>query len=147
MSAPSITVSQTDFCDAVSHVNITSEPTSGYDTPIPRARISDDTIQTLNTVSTWLEGLVSKNSNPRKRPRNGSPDRRDPKEPYIDTRGQYPKELKQCHILDYFVALIHLTYQTIAIARRQPVPPNERKDVLGFTPGRTGTLHSTRQVA
>ena len=38
MSAPSITVSQTDFCDAVSHVNITSEPTSGYDTPIPRAR-------------------------------------------------------------------------------------------------------------
>ena len=36
---------------------------------------------------------------------------------------------------------------TIAIARRQPVPPNERKDVLGFTPGRTGTLHSTRQVA
>ena len=46
-----------------------------------------------------------------------------------------------------FIALIHLTYQTIAIARRQPVPPNERKDVLGFTPGRTGTLHSTRQVA
>ena len=37
MSAPSITVSQTDFCDAVSRVNITSEPTSGYDTPIPRA--------------------------------------------------------------------------------------------------------------
>ena len=47
----------------------------------------------------------------------------------------------------HFIALIHLTYQTIAIARRQPVPPNERKDVLGFTPGRTGTLHSTRQVA
>ena len=51
MSAPSITVSQTDFCDAVSRVNITSEPTSGYNTPIPRARISDDTIQTLNNVS------------------------------------------------------------------------------------------------
>ena len=66
MSAPSITVSQTDFCDAVSRANITSEPTSGYDTPIPRARISNDTIQTLNTVSTWLEGLTSKNSNPAK---------------------------------------------------------------------------------
>ena len=55
-------------------------------------------------------------------------------------------ELVPKQIFD-FIALIHLTYQTIAIARRQPVPPNERKDVLGFTPGRTGTLHSTRQVA
>ena len=41
MSAPSLTVGQTDFCDAVSCVSITSEPTSGYNTPIPRARISD----------------------------------------------------------------------------------------------------------
>ena len=40
MSAPSITASQTNFCDAMSHVNISSEPNSGYDTPVPRARIS-----------------------------------------------------------------------------------------------------------
>ena len=39
MSAPSITVSQTDFCGAVYNAHVTSEPTSGYDTPIPRARI------------------------------------------------------------------------------------------------------------
>ena len=66
MGASSVTGSQTDFCDAVSRVDITSEPTSGYDTPIPRARISDDTIQTLNTVSTRIEGLVSNNNNPAK---------------------------------------------------------------------------------
>ena len=56
MSAPSITASQTDFCDAMSHVNVTSEPNSGYDTPVPRAKISNDTINTLNSVSTRLAG-------------------------------------------------------------------------------------------
>ena len=40
-----------------------------------------------------------------------------------------------------FIALIHLTYQTIAIARRQPVPPNERKRRPGFHPRHT-TIHS-----
>ena len=43
MSAPSITASRTNFCDVMSHVNISSERNSGYDTPVPRARISDET--------------------------------------------------------------------------------------------------------
>ena len=44
----------------------------------------------------------------------------------------------------HFIALIHLTYQTIAICRRQPVPPNERKRRPGFHPrqDRYTTLHS-----
>ena len=52
-------------------------------------------------------------------------------------------ELEPQQIFD-FIALIHLTYQTIAIARRQPVPPNERKRRPGFHPGqdRYTTLHS-----
>ena len=43
-----------------------------------------------------------------------------------------------------FIALIHLTYQTIAIARRQLVPPNERKRRPGFHPrqDRHTTIHS-----
>ena len=47
-------------------------------------------------------------------------------------------------IKDFFIALIHLTYQTIAIARRQPVPPNERKRRPGFHPrqDRHTTIHS-----
>ena len=39
MSAPSSTVSQTDFLDAMSRINVTSEPTSGCDTPVPMARM------------------------------------------------------------------------------------------------------------
>ena len=44
----------------------------------------------------------------------------------------------------HFIALIHLTYQTIAIVRRQPVPPNERKRRPGFHPrqDRHTTIHS-----
>ena len=89
MSAPSITVSQTNFCDAMSHVNISSEPNSGYDTPVPRARISDETIRTLDSVKTRLEGITGKNDKPRKRRRTGSPIIRDPKEPYVDTRDNF----------------------------------------------------------
>ena len=47
MSAPSTTVSQTDFLDAMSRINVTSEPPSGCDTPIPIARISDETLNRL----------------------------------------------------------------------------------------------------
>ena len=44
----------------------------------------------------------------------------------------------------HFIALIHLTYQTIAIVRRQPVPPNERKRRPRFHPrqDRHTTIHS-----
>ena len=35
MSAPSTTASQTDFCDAMSRDNVTPEPQSSCDEPIP----------------------------------------------------------------------------------------------------------------
>ena len=50
MSAPSTTVSQTDFLDAMSRINVTSEPPSGCDTPIPIARISDETLNTHKPI-------------------------------------------------------------------------------------------------
>ena len=34
-----------------------------FQTPVPRARISDETINTLNSVSSRLQGIASKNSN------------------------------------------------------------------------------------
>ena len=98
MSAPLITASQTNFCDAMLHVNISSEPNSGYDTPVPRARISDETINTLNFVKSRLEGFTAKNNNPRKRRRSGSPNTRDPKEPCVDSRDKYLKEFKPIYI-------------------------------------------------
>ena len=98
MSAPSATVSQTDFCDAMSRVNVTSEPNSGFDTPIPTYRFSDETMDTLKSVSTKLQGLASKTGNPRKRRRDGSPSRRNPQEPYVDTRDNYPKESKVIYL-------------------------------------------------
>ena len=54
MSAPSTTASQTEFCNAMFRVNVTSEPPSGYDTPIPENRISEETLRTLNAVSIKL---------------------------------------------------------------------------------------------
>ena len=50
MSAPSTTVSQTDFLDAMSRINVTSEPPSGCDTPIPIARISYETLNTHKPI-------------------------------------------------------------------------------------------------
>ena len=64
MSAPSITVSQTDFLDAMSRINVTSEPPSGCDTPVPMAKISDETLNTLNAVSSRLEASTSRATNP-----------------------------------------------------------------------------------
>ena len=51
MSAPSATASQTGFCDAMSRINITSEPPSGCDTPIPTQIFSDETLNTFNAVT------------------------------------------------------------------------------------------------
>ena len=59
MSAPSTTASQTEFCNAMSHVNIASEPASGYDTPIPNNRISEETLKTLNEVKAKLGQSLS----------------------------------------------------------------------------------------
>ena len=82
----------------MSHVNVTSEPNSDYDTPIPKARISDETINTLNSLSTRLAEIASKNNNTRKRRRAGFPNNRDPQEPYVDTRDHYPKESKSIYL-------------------------------------------------
>ena len=98
MSAPSITASQMNFCDAMSHVNISSKRNSGYNTPVPRARISDETINTLNSVKSRLERFTAKNNKPRKRHQAGSPNTRDPKEPYVDSRDKYPKESKPIYL-------------------------------------------------
>ena len=89
MSAPSTTASQTDFCDAMS--DVTSEPTSGCDTPIPRNRIFTETLNTLNEVSSKLEASVSGSSNPRKRKRVNEPQNLGPSktEKYNDARGEY----------------------------------------------------------
>ena len=54
-----ISVSQTDLCDAISRVNVTSEPNSDFDTPIPTFRFSVETTDTLKSVSTRLQGLTS----------------------------------------------------------------------------------------
>ena len=66
-----------------------------------------------------------------------------------DSQWQLDRSRKLLHInvlelKAVFIALIHLTYQTIAICRRQPVPPNERKRRPGFHPrqDRYTTLHS-----
>ena len=98
MNVDSIIVSQTEFCDVVSNIRITSEPTSGFDTPIPRARISDDTILTLNTVSSRLEDIASNTGNPRKRRRDRSPKSKAPKEIHVETQGHYPKESKSVYL-------------------------------------------------
>ena len=55
MSAPSSTASQTEFCDAMSKVHVYSEPPSGCDTPVPISKISADTLDTLNAVSSKFE--------------------------------------------------------------------------------------------
>ena len=39
MSAPSTTASQTDFCDAMSRDNVTPEPQSNCDEPIPTNKL------------------------------------------------------------------------------------------------------------
>ena len=39
MSAPSTTASQTDFCDAMSRGNVTPEPQSNCDEPIPISKL------------------------------------------------------------------------------------------------------------
>ena len=60
MSAPSATASQTEFCDAMSKVHVYSEPPSGCDTPVPICKISAETLDTLNEVSSRLEAGTSK---------------------------------------------------------------------------------------
>ena len=55
MSAPSITASQTGFCNAMYRVNATPEPPSGCGIPIPITRISDRTLNPLNTVKLSIE--------------------------------------------------------------------------------------------
>ena len=62
MTAPSITASQTDFCDTMTRVSVTSELNSGYDTPIPRARISDDTCHIFNFLQKCHKHFVGKTS-------------------------------------------------------------------------------------
>ena len=100
MSAPSTTASQTEFCNAMSHVNIASEPASGYDTPIPNNRISEETLKTLNEVKAKLGQSLSKKDNPNKRKRLDSPDRGEPpnKEKYVDARDQYPSQAKPIYL-------------------------------------------------
>ena len=63
MSAPSTTASQTEFCDTMSKAHVYSEPPSGCDTPIPMSKISVETLDNLNDVSTRMEASTS---NPRK---------------------------------------------------------------------------------
>ena len=70
MSAPSTSASQTEFCDAMSKVHVYSEPPSGCDTPVPICKISAETLDTLNEVSSRLEAGTS---NPRKCARQDSP--------------------------------------------------------------------------
>ena len=101
MSAPSITVSQTDFLDAMSRINVTSEPPSGCDTPVPMAKISDETLNTLNAVSSRLEASTSRATNPRKRKRaNDPPNQEEPsnKDRYTDARDEYPAESKPIYL-------------------------------------------------
>ena len=90
MSAPSTTASQTEFCNAMSHVSIASEPASGYDTPIPNNRISEETLRTPNEVKLKLGQYSSKRDNPNKRKHVDSPDLEEPsnKEKYVDVRDQ-----------------------------------------------------------
>ena len=73
MSAPSTTASQTEFCNAMSNVRMTSEPASGYDTPMPDTRISEETLKTLNAVKEQLEQPMSSRNKPPKRKRVHSP--------------------------------------------------------------------------
>ena len=96
MSAPSIIASQTDFCDAISRVNITSEPASGCDTPIPQMRISDETLSTLNQISAKLQG--SQATNPCTLQQRGSLNSNETNPKYIDTRDQYPIAAKLIYL-------------------------------------------------
>ena len=100
MSALSTTASQTEFCNAMSHVNIASEPPSGYDTPIPNNRISDETLQTLNEVKAKLGQPSSKKDNPNKRKRIDTPDKgkSSNEEKYVDARNQYPSQAKPIYL-------------------------------------------------
>ena len=101
MSVPSATASQTDFSDTMSRVNLTSEPISGYDTPIPRMRISEKTLNTpLTRLAPHLRenhpGLATPDTD--KRHCNGSPIRSEPQQCYIDTGDQYPSESKPIYL-------------------------------------------------
>ena len=100
MSAPSTTASQTEFCNAMSRVNVTSEPPSGYDTPMLENRISEETLRTLNAVSFKLGQSTSRPDNPNKRKRVDSPNQGEPstKEKYIDTRDQYSPQAKPVYL-------------------------------------------------
>ena len=73
MSAPSTTASQTEFCNAMSNVRMTSEPASGYYTPMPDTSISEETLKTLNAVKEQLEQPMSSRNKPPKRKRVHSP--------------------------------------------------------------------------
>ena len=97
MSAPSATASQTEFSDAMSKVHIYSEPPSGCDTPVPTGKISAETLQTLNEVSSRLGASTS---NPRKRVRENSPNPREPnmKDLTTDTRSSYPEQAKPIYL-------------------------------------------------
>ena len=98
MSAPSTTASQIDFCDAMSRVNVTSEPASACDTPIPRMRISDETLNTLSQVNAKLQGAQSKTANPLKCPHRGSLTNNETNPQYTDTRVEYPSAAKPVYL-------------------------------------------------
>ena len=100
MSAPSTTASQTEFCNAMSNVRMTSEPASGYDTPMPDTRISEETLKTLNAVKEQLEQPMSSRNKPPKRKRVLSPNQSGPstKKDYIDLRDNYPAATKPIYL-------------------------------------------------
>ena len=97
MSAPSTSASQTEFCDAMSKVHVYSEPPSGCDTPVPICKISAETLDTLNEVSSRLEAGTS---NPRKRARQDSPKGTEPRATvkYSDARDPYPEQSKPIYL-------------------------------------------------
>ena len=100
MSAPSTTASQTEFCNAMSSVRVTSEPASGYDTPMPENRISEETLRTLNAVKEQLELPMSNRNKPQKRKRVNSPNQSGPsaKKDYTDLRDNYPAATKPIYL-------------------------------------------------
>ena len=100
MNAPSTTASQTEFCNAMSNVRVTSEPASGYDTPMPDNRISEETLRTLNAVKEQLEQPGTSKSKPLKRKRINSPNRSDSpnRKEYRDSRDNYPSATKPIYL-------------------------------------------------
>ena len=92
MSVPSQhTASQIEFQDAMANLNVQSNAPSGCDTPIPINRISDETLDTLNSVSHCL-GRLPTEDNPRKRKK------RSPSPGDYPNRDRYPVEAKPIYL-------------------------------------------------